>query len=186
MYLLLFPLSFSKPCLTYLHCCDLIPHYLQGNYGSEWKMWADIYNVSIFAGSLDFSPLDWIHGALCDLQTLSKKVTGVPKGLTVAGSRRRNHIKKGRKPQQGMGCNGDRFSSFSLQPVTVTGSVCTTNLQCLCQILLSQNQETHAHVPSKGSELSTEAKEMVWKVPLPAGTPAGDKLCSQDNFARPF
>ena len=52
--LLLFPLPFSKPCLTYLHCCDFIPHYLWGNYSSEWKMWAGICNdVSIFVGSLD-------------------------------------------------------------------------------------------------------------------------------------
>lgn len=67
-----------------------------------------------------------------------------------------------------MGCNGNRADSSNLQPVS--GSVCTTNMQSLCQILLSQTQEAHAHVPSKASELSAEDKT-VWEVPLPAETP---------------
>lgn len=55
-----------------------------------------------------------------------------------------------------MGCNKDRLNSLSLQ--LVTGSVCTTNLQYLCQILVNQNKETHMQAPSKVSELSTETK----------------------------
>lgn len=46
-----------------------------------------------------------------------------------------------------MGCNKDRLNSLSLQ--LVTGSVCTTNLQYLCQILVNQNKETHMHAPPK-------------------------------------
>lgn len=132
-------------------------------------MRADIRNdVSISVGSFRFPDSMRVRGALCDVHTLSKKVTGVPKGHMIARSGRRNHIKKGRKPQQGMGCNRDRLKSFILQPVA--GSVCATNMQYLCQILLGQNQETHVRAPSKASVLSTEVKEVVGKVPLPSET----------------
>lgn len=131
-------------------------------------MQADIRNdVSISVGSFKFPDSMRVRGALCDVHTLSKKVTGVPKGQ-IARSGRRKHIKKGRKPQQGMGSNRDRLKSFILQPVA--GSVCATNMQYLCQILLGQNQETHVSVPSKASELSTAVKEVVGKVPLPSET----------------
>lgn len=83
-----------------------------------------------------------------------------------------------------MGCNRARLSSFSLQ--LVTGSVCTTNMQYLCQIPINQKEATHVHVPSKASELSTKAKEAGWKVPLPAERLAGDRLGSQDLVVGPF